>query len=272
MGAKYFTRLGLTALIVAGLAAPAGARQGNPKVSPRDQLTISVFGVDDLGGKFKVDADGTINFPPLTGSIKVVGLTAREVEVEIARRLQDPKAGGIFSIAPRVTAELEQVANKKVSVAGAGVHGAGQFTYAGEMRVLTALLLAGSRTTDASDEAFITRAAEPIGSKNKIITVNLRELLTKGNMAENLVLEDGDILTVPTAAQVFIGGYVNRPGAYPIMTGTTVQQAILLAGGLSERGSQKGIKILRDKKELKDVKLDAVVMPGDTITIKAKIF
>ena len=49
-------------------------------------------------------------------------------------------------------------------------------------------------------------------------------------------------------------------------------QALTLAGGLTDRGTNRGIRILRDKKELKNVKLETVVRPGDTIIVKASPF
>ncbi|MGH9204080.1 MAG: polysaccharide biosynthesis/export family protein, partial [Vicinamibacterales bacterium] len=72
--------------------------------------------------------------------------------------------------------------------------------------------------------------------------------------------------------QVFINGQVRSPGAYSIPSGATVLQAITLAGGLTDRGTYRGVRILRDKKELKNVKQDTVVKPGDTIIVKASPF
>jgi protein involved in polysaccharide export with SLBB domain len=73
-------RLGLVAAFVLGCAALGAAQQSNPKISPRDQINIEVFGIDTMKGKFRVDADGMTSFPPLEKPVKVAGLTVREVE------------------------------------------------------------------------------------------------------------------------------------------------------------------------------------------------
>jgi protein involved in polysaccharide export with SLBB domain len=56
----------------------------------------------------------------------------------------------------------------------------------------------------------------------------------------------------------------------------TVLQVLSLAGGLTDRGSDRRISITRTvdgkKKELKGVKLTATVLPGDTIVVGQRIF
>jgi polysaccharide export outer membrane protein len=65
------------------------------------------------------------------------------------------------------------------------------------------------------------------------------------------------------------------PGAFAVDTGMTVLQIITLAGGLTDRGSEGRISILRivdgKQKELKG-KLTDIVQPGDTIVVKPRFF
>ena len=55
----------------------------------------------------------------------------------------------------------------------------------------------------------------------------------------------------------------------------TVFQAVLLAGGVTERGSSKGVKIVRlvegKSRELKP-KMDEIVLPEDTIRVPERFF
>ena len=99
-----------------------------------------------------------------------------------------------------------------------------------------------------------------------------RSELESGRMEHNVTLQDGDQIVVPSAQQVFISGQVRSPGAYNVPTGSTVMQAIILAGGLTDRGTNRGIKILREGKEVKNVKTETHVRPGDTIVVKASAF
>ncbi len=90
-----------------------------------------------------------------------------------------------------------------------------------------------------------------------------------------MALQDGDTIVVPKALCVYVFGQVKAPGAYAIETGTTVLQALSLAGGVTDRGSTSRMKIVRTvdgkKKEIK-AKLTDVVEPGDTLIVGERFF
>ena len=100
--------------------------------------------------------------------------------------------------------------------------------------------------------------------------------LQAGNMALNIALLDGDTINIPKALSVFVSGHVKNPGGYAVEEGMTVLQVLSLAGGLTDRGSDRRINIMRTvdgkKKEVKGVKLTAIVQPGDTIVVGQRIF
>jgi len=73
----------------------------------------------------------------------------------------------------------------------------------------------------------------------------------------------------------YIHGEVNKPGAYPYKPGLNIDQAIALAGGLTERASVSKIFIKQSQSENKKgskVKLTYSVSPGDIITIEQSFF
>ena len=253
----------MTAL-VAAVAASALA-QGQGKVAARDQLAITVFGVEDLSGKFPVGADGTVNYPHI-GSLRVAGMETGQVAATLTAKLKE--AGLLLN--PQVTVELIQTPNKKVLVTGA-VRTPGQLPFAGDLSVFEALALAGSATSEAGDLVLIMRPSANGAGEGNMIEISRSEL-ESGRLERNVQLQDGDQVVVPRAQQVFISGQVRSPGAYTIPSGSTVMQAIILAGGLTERGTSRGAKILRDGKEVKNVKNETAVRPGDTIVVKASAF
>jgi polysaccharide biosynthesis/export protein len=273
MAAKQIVRLGFVAAFVMGCVAIGAAQQGNPKISPRDKVTIEVAGIVPKA-TFNVDSDGMISFPPLEKPVKAAGLTVHELETLLSNQLFDENW---LTVRAKVTADLEQIKNKQVIVDGA-VRSPGIVPFAGELTVREALLLVGSTTPDAGDIARVTRAVprpapgapvpDPV-----VVEVNLRDLQTGGKIAHDVILEDGDALFVAKAEQVYIDGYVNRPGPYSVQPGMTLKQVITLAGGISERGSKGRIDILRGGTKVKSINYDKTkVMPGDTITVKARIF
>ena len=69
---------------------------------------------------------------------------------------------------------------------------------------------------------------------------------------------------------------MNSPGSIGYRAGLTVEKAIILAGGFSERASKKKITIRRETdegmEEMKRAKLSAQLEPGDIITIGESFF
>lgn len=72
----------------------------------------------------------------------------------------------------------------------------------------------------------------------------------------------------------FIHGEVTNPGAYPYQPGMTVNQAIALAGGLTERASREKIFLFPDGKRQEKtlVTIQNSISAGDTITIEQRFF
>ena len=107
-----------------------------------------------------------------------------------------------------------------------------------------------------------------------VTRVNLADLQT-GRLSENVVLQDGDTIFVPKADTFFVSGYVRTPGSYVLQPNMTVLQALALAGGITERGSSRRIRILRivdGEEEEIDVDMTDIVRPGDTVIVNQRFF
>ena len=267
-------------LVAASLVTPLAARQATTKIAAKDQIKITVLGTNIEAGPYLVDSTGAIEYP-YVGRLRVDGMTARDLQSEIAARLVslDVLVGN-----PQVIVELSQTPNKSVTVSGA-VNSRGEFLFAGEPTVFAALVRAGGASTEAGDEVLVIRAPRqtvestptPPGASTaatppaeEILTLSRREI-ESGVTSVNIALQDGDRVVVQRARQVFIDGQVNRPGAYTIESGTTLRQALSLAGGATELGALNRIRILRNGKQVEDVNLDkTIVQPGDTITVQRR--
>jgi polysaccharide export outer membrane protein len=236
-----------------------------------------VFNQPQLSGKFAVEADGALTFP-LVGRVAVGGKSIRAAEDEMRRLLS---AGYLKD--PQVSISVDQYRSQQVIMMGE-VKQPGSLQFTGSMTLLEALARVGSTTERAGMEAIVIRppagsAAPPTGlnpnSPNaETIRVDLVSLQT-GALAQNIVLRAGDTVFVPRAATVFVSGHVRTPGEYAIRAGMTVRQAIALAGGVTDRGSTRRLRILRqvDGKEVTlDVDQQALVQQGDTIVVRERFW
>jgi polysaccharide biosynthesis/export protein len=247
-------------------------------VGPQDVLTITVYGQSDLNGQFRVDGDGTFTFP-LVGRVKAGELTVRQLEAEMMRLLKE------FVKAPQVSVAVGQFKSRRLFILGE-VRSPGTYVLTGNMSLIEAVALAGSALPSASGEALIVRggvganapalaaAVAPSGDKPDVTRVDL-DALQRGDFGQNIALQDGDTIFIPRAEVVFLVGHVKNPGAYPMRRGTTVLQALALAGGVTDRGASNRVDVERIENGTKvrvRVRLDELVRGGDTLIIPAKFF
>lgn len=266
-----------SAQVSAAPQAAGVASQDNYVIGRQDVLNVTVFEQPELSGKFTVAGDGTFTFP-LIGTVAVAGLTLREMEALLKQRL-----AGDFIKNPQVSASLDQFRGRRVFIFGA-VGAPGMYPLGDYTTLIEALARAG---TSGASEAVIVRvpgAKGPVmpdqAGESEVIRVNLREFekeVEVGQLTRNVLLMDGDTVFVPRfdRTRVFVSGEVRNPGAYSIPEGTTVLQAITLAGGTTERASTGRIRISRlvngEQASIR-ASLGDVVQPGDTIIVPERYF
>lgn len=275
--------LGL-ALLFAVQAAPVPLPEQQPRpigISPAvvapvytlgadDALKISVFDEPALSGEYRVDADGSFSYP-LLGRIVVRGLSVRDVEQMLKKRLEDG-----FVNRAEVTVEVTEFRSRSIFIMGE-VRQAGKYPLQGDVTLLELLALAGSLTGDAGDEIRILRARDgsvPVAALQNeedatVIRISLDDLKA-GRFSQNLLLQDGDTIVVPSAERFYVAGHVRQPGSFVLRRGMTMQQAIVEAGGLTERGTTRRLKVRRkfgEEYRVISVELTDLVQPHDTIQV-----
>ena len=228
-----------------------------------DNLQITVLDETELTGKWRVDSDGTISYPYLN-RVQAAGTKIGDFQDRLRDMLKKD-----FLRNPQVRVEIDQYKSRSIYVTGE-VRSPNRYVMSGtQMTLLEALAMAGSPTSSASTQILVSHPGKP-----DPIVINLKELQL-GKAGLDIPLEDGDIINVPTAQRFYMQGQVRNPGSYIWDPGMTVGQAIALAGGLQERGSDHRLKVKRvvnGKPVEVDIKLDDKILPSDTITIPSRLF
>ncbi len=248
-------------------------------IGPSDVLNIKVFNEADLSGPFSVDSDGTITFPFL-GRVAVGGKTVRDIEAQLIKSLT-----GAYLRNPQVSVEIGNYRSRAIFILGE-VKAPGKYSIEGPMTLLEVLAKAGSLTPAAGNTIIVQRYKDGLAAAvsnepmlpgdprgGEVMRVNVTDL-NEGRLNANILLQDSDTIVVPAADRFYVTGYVKTPGSFVLRPGMSVQQAIAEAGGFTERGSRRGIKILRKVKE-KDVEIDAKltdpVRANDTIVVRQRL-
>jgi polysaccharide export outer membrane protein len=242
-------------------AAPAGMAQDDYLIGVQDIINVTVFGEQDASRpNATVDNDGTIDMPYI-GRVKVAGQTARAVEKAIRDRLAEK-----YLLNPSVSVEVVKYRSKVVSVQGY-VRDPGQKILEGNASLTSVLAQAGSMTIDAGSYVIISRR----DAKGAIEQIRVSRRDIESGLAQNVQLKDGDTVLVPKAETFFINGQVRAPGSYTWEDGMTVERALTLAGGATERAGS--ITIDRGgKTAVKKAKRTDLVQANDTIRVGTRIF
>ncbi len=106
------------------------------------------------------------------------------------------------------------------------------------------------------------------------LTVKQVEKLIHKGLKGSYLVDPNVYVHVVLHRPFYIHGEVKLPGGYPYQPGMTVNQAIALAGGLTERASKDKIYLFKekDKKNQINANMTYKVHAGDTILIKQRFF
>ena len=263
------TRLAaLNCMLVAAVPASSQPRETRETLGPGDAVRVTVFQNPDFNTETRVSERGTIVFP-LIGELQFTGLTPAQAGSRIADQLKKGK----YIVNPQVTVQLVTVRSRQVSVLGE-VAKPGKYPLDDHSSRLTDILaLAGGVTPTASDTVtvLVTR-----GNKLEKREVDVSAMARNGNLAANFEIQGGDTIYVQRAPTFYIYGEVQRAGSYPLKANMSVMQALSVGGGVTLRGTERGLRIHRRNGDGKvipvEVQLTDPVQPDDVIYVRESLF
>lgn len=202
-----------------------------------DVIRVTVFQSPELSLESRIPESGVVSYP-LLGPVTLGGLTISQAE----RRLADGLLAGKFLKQPQVSILVTQLRGSQASVLGHAVR-PGRYTLElANTRLSDLMALAGGVAPDGSDMLTVvgTRDGKPFRTQ-----IDFRTLFRGDSAAQDIVIQNNDVVYVDRVAQVYIYGEVQRPGALRLERGMTVLQALAAGGGLTQRGTQRGIRVHR---------------------------
>lgn len=255
----------MAAAVLAVGAGVAGAAE--VLLGPGDVVRLSVYGSPDLSIETRVSESGAITFP-LLGQVGIGGLSVAAAERKIGNLLEK---GGFLKKA-EVNMIITTLASQQVSVLGQ-VNRPGRYPVEGRRKVLDLLAMAGGVSTDGGDLISLVRTRD---GKTTRETIDVVDMVRKGELDKDYEVAGGDIIFVERAPRAYVTGEVQRPGAFRIERGMTVQQAISAGGGLTPRGSDTRLRITRRDPSGNPVTIEArandPVQVDDVITVRESWF
>ena len=256
----------------AAQAVPAGAAGqmavADYTLGAGDVIRISVFQNPDLTLETRIPDNGVISYP-LLGHVRVGGRTVGAAEQVIADGLR----AGSFVKQPQVTLTVLQVRAHQASVLGQ-VNRPGRFPLEQtDMRLTDLLALAGGTTPMGAEVVVLSGMRD---GQLVRLEVDLVRLFGPGGRETDPLVRNGDVIWVDRQPLVYIYGEVQRPGQMRLERGMTVMQGLAAGGGLTLRGTDKGLRVHRrgsdGRVQVVEPRMDDPLLPGDVIYVRESLF
>ncbi len=254
--------------------------------APQGQGTVEGFMLNTFNVVVRPDGNITYSFGD---DIPVGGHTASEVREILLNSARH------YIRNPRLEVIVKEHKSKSVLLLGqisnlqTGVSGPGKYPLTGKTTALDLIVSAGGPITGRSSGAGVTggatRSEYSLAAANgdmrnvelvrngKKYTLNLYTAMFRGDMSQNVVLEAGDVLTVPEeptfAQRIYVFGQVISPGIFRLRDANDVLTAIAQTGGTTPVAIKSDIKIIRGYEEgqrrplVLSVNLDEILKRGD---------
>ena len=253
------------ALIVSS-PAPLLAAQTKPAAVERgyvlgagDIVEVEVLGQADFGKpRVRVRPDESIALP-MVGVIAASGRTPTELAAQIENELRTKS----FYKMPTVNVEIVSYASRYVIALGAVVQ-PGLVAIDRPYRLSEILARVGGAKENAADYVILSSVN---GTERRL---PIAQLARAGTANDPMVAPD-DKIFIPTAELFYIYGQVNAPGAYPLLKGMTLRQALARGGGPTASGSEKRMTLYRGPQKVK-LGLETALQPGDVVMIGERLF
>jgi len=262
---RWFAALAGAALLAFAIQGQADSRE---TLGAGDSIRVTVFQNPDLTTETRISERGTIVFP-LIGEVALAGQTPTGGAVQIAEQLKQ----GNYIRNPQVSLSVTQVRSRQVSVLGQ-VGRPGRYALDDVNSKLTDILALAGGISPAGDDVVTVTVAR--GSQIRKLEIDVPKMYRSGDLSQNIEVESGDTIFVQRAPVFYIYGEVQRAGAYRLEPDMVVMQALSLGGGLTARGTDRGIKISRRTPDGSvgkvDAKLTDRVRPDDVIYVGESLF
>lgn len=248
-------------MIVAGMSQAAD----NP-LGSGDMLHITVYGNPDMTTDTRVTAAGMISFP-LVGDVKVGGISAPMAEQRIANLLEN----GRYIKRPQVNINVMQFVSQQASVLGE-VHKPGRYPLDHPSTLTDLLAMAGGISPNGSDQVTVISLKSGRSSRQEY---DLHNMFRKSG-SPDVWVSSGDIIYVPRAPVFYIYGEVQHPGVFRLEHDMIVAQALATGGGLTPRGTERGLLIKRRNARgvLETISVEATtpLLADDVLQVQESLF
>ncbi|MFM9828587.1 MAG: SLBB domain-containing protein [Sphingomonas sp.] len=224
-----------------------------------DVVEVAVLGREEFRSRIQVQTDGTIQLPYLK-SVPAIDLTVLQLRDNVRKLLLQ---GGFYTD-PVVNVAVVNYASRYVTVLGE-VGTPGLLAVDKAYHVSEVLAKVGGARASGDDQIVLTRTT------GEQVTLSV-ERVASGAPSEDPLVNPGDKMFIAVAPSFYIYGQVGAPGSYKVERDMSLRKALARGGGLTDRGSERKVKVFRDGKQVGKVDLSMLIKGGDTVVVGERFF
>jgi polysaccharide biosynthesis/export protein len=213
-------------------------------IGPGDQFTLTLWGTTEGIYTLMVSKEGEVTLPKV-GVVSVAGLRFGELEKTLKRHLSNYYSNFNLSVA------MGNLKTISVYVVGE-VADPGNYNLSSLTTVYGALFAAGGPTKKGT-----LRAIQVLRSGKIVKTIDLYELLMKGDRSQGIKLQHEDTVFVPLIGPIAgIAGMVYRPAIYELKGNESIGDVVQMAGGIMPIALGSRLQLNRFANNQRQVLLD----------------
>lgn len=196
-------------------------------MGPGDVVNIQIYGKENKSYSLTVSRDGSIQVPDM-GPVSVMGLTFENLQLQLTKQVNEQHIGVQTSIS------LGELRSIRIIIAGEAFK-PGSYTVSSLSTITQALFVSGGVTDIASLRNIQLKRAG-----KTITTFDLYDLLMNGDASDDVRLQSGDVVFIPTVGpRVHVKGEVKRPAIYELKGKQTIADVVKLAAGIKPNSYPK---------------------------------
>ncbi len=242
------------------------------RLSAGDEVIIDIWGTNETTIRQTISPDGFINIPNV-GLVSLNGMTVDEADSYLRKKMARIYPVGSEDASSDMKVTLGNIRTIQVNVVGE-VKTPGTYFVSSLSSIYNALYMAGGVS-----EVGSLREIKLVRNNKTVTVVDLYDFILKGHSVEDIILQDGDIITVPTYKNmVDIAGKVKRPMCYEMKSEENVCDVLDYSGGFTGDAYKSNIRLIRRNGiEYQVFTVDSdrfenfTLMDGDSLTVEPMI-
>jgi protein involved in polysaccharide export with SLBB domain len=234
-------------------------------ISTGDEILVHVWGPIQIDSRLVVDRAGNI-YIPRVGEVHVAGYTYQNLDAHVREAI-----GQVFHNV-NIAVDLGHLRSIQIFITGMAVR-PGTLVVSSQSTLINAIFASGGPAPMGSYRHIQLRRGSAI-----VTDLDLYDLIIRGDKSKDVRLLPGDVIYIPpVGSQIAVGGSVKEPAIYEVLQGSTLKDALQMAGGTLNTADTTIIKLERivdhdhrDALELTLPKDDAFPLKdGDLIAVRS---